>query len=423
MYYNACFTRIVSNNPKKILSIADELGISGINVTSPFKSEMFKLMDDCDKDSTEIRAINTIILKYGKRYGYNTDIYGVVDTIKQKDIDLQNRNCLIAGYGNAAKAVSFGLKKEWKNVNIFVTGRSEEKVRKFAKKFDCNAFFSQKQNFKKAENINPYLIISTVPKNALQDIGKYFGDCEYFFDAAYPDSLMSNEAKKYNCKIITGEEWLLNQALASYKIFTDTVVPESFLNESKDSILKQIQNENKRTIKNILLTGFSGCGKTSIGKQLAEKLGYIYFDTDSIIAEQEDLSIKEIFKKKGEEYFRKIEKEILIKLIEQKNAVISCGGGILCDNEKKENGKINSNTFHLLSEENLVVWLHVPLEESLKRIDMIEKPMLFNRNQDEIENLYNERKILYCISSDLLVANTSELSKTVENIIYELKML
>ncbi|OGU38792.1 MAG: hypothetical protein A2X61_15365 [Ignavibacteria bacterium GWB2_35_12] len=431
--FPACYTRIASDNPQEILSIADELGISGLNVTAPFKSDMFKLMDNCDDGSKNIAAVNTILFRKvnppespfekGGKFGYNTDIYGVVETLKLNGIDFNNKICLIIGYGNAASAAVYGIKKEWNNVKIFVTGRTKEKVEEFTKRFESESIIPLNPPLIKGENSVPYLIISTIPRNAFLDINEYLESCEYFLDAAYPDSLMSIEAKKFNCKMIPGEEWLINQALASFKIFTGNEILRSTQNDKGKWILNQVRNDKKNDKKNILLTGFSGSGKTSIGKMLAGKLGYLYFDTDKLIEEYENLSINEVFKQKGEEYFRNIEKAILEKVCNLNRAVISCGGGTLCSVEPNNEDKIIPLNPPLIKGENLVVWLHTPIEKCLKRIDVKYKPMLYSRSMEEIEQLYNERKYLYCLSSDLLVANTNEPSRAVENIIYEMKMI
>ncbi len=430
MNFPACYTRIASDNPQEILSIAEELGIAGLNVTSPFKAEMFKLINDCDDDSKAIGAVNTILFREdnppvspfikGRKYGFNTDVYGVVETLKQNEIGLDNKECLIAGYGNAAGAVAYGIKKEWKNAKIYVTGRSKEKAKEFAENFERNSVIPISPPLENGEIMKSYLIISAIPRNAYVDINEYLEGCEYYMDAAYPDSLMSREAKKYSCKIIQGEEWLINQALASFKIFTGKEILRFARNDSNEWILNKVQNDNK---KNILLTGFSGSGKTSIGNILSEKLGFLYFDTDKLIEELENLSINEIFKNKGEAHFRNIENEVLERLCKIKNAVISCGGGTLCNIETNNEDKIIPPNPPLIRGENLVVWLHTPLEKCLKRIDTKYKPMLYSKSREEIEKLYNERKYLYCKSSDLLVANTVEPLKAVENILYEMKMI
>ncbi|TAL68766.1 MAG: shikimate kinase [Bacteroidetes bacterium] len=398
----ACYTRIASDNPREILSMADELNISGLNVTAPFKGDMYELMNESDDDSKAVGAINTIGLHDGKKFGFNTDTFGVVVTLKQNGINLDNKNCLIVGYGNAAKAAVCGITKEWNNANICITGRSKEKTEWLAKRYDCTTLIGN-------ENIKPVLIISTLPKNAFLDINRYLENCDYFMDAAYPDSLMSNEAKKFNCKIISGEEWLFNQALESFRLFTGNEILPSVQNDIKKKLLHRTQYDKK----NIYLTGFSGSGKTSIGKLLSEKLGYLYFDTDKLIEERENLSINSIFQKKGEDYFRKVEREVLERVSKINNTVISCGGGTL----------LKDDSIELVSKNGYIIWLHSKLKFCLGRINKTGKPMLNLKSDLEIEKLYNERKYLYCKSADLIVANSGEQYKPVDSIVYEIKMI
>jgi shikimate kinase len=80
-------------------------------------------------------------------------------------------------------------------------------------------------------------------------------------------------------------------------------------------------------VKNIVLTGFMGTGKTEVGKILAQKLGYQMIDSDSEIERDQGLSINEIFEKQGEQFFRDIEADVIKRLSERKNCVISTGGG------------------------------------------------------------------------------------------------
>ena len=91
----------------------------------------------------------------------------------------------------------------------------------------------------------------------------------------------------------------------------------------------------------VFLCGFMGCGKSTTGKILAKNLGLSYIDSDEFIVEQEGMTIPEIFEKKGEPYFRKVEAEG-IKSLCGKNAVVSCGGGAMLNSDTaayaRENG-------------------------------------------------------------------------------------
>jgi len=97
-------------------------------------------------------------------------------------------------------------------------------------------------------------------------------------------------------------------------------------------------------MKNIYLVGFMGTGKTAVGKILAKKLSKEFVEMDAVIEEKQGSEIVDIFAKKGEAYFRSLEKALLGELSKRRDLVISCGGGIICDQENlkllKETGVV-----------------------------------------------------------------------------------
>lgn len=111
--------------------------------------------------------------------------------------------------------------------------------------------------------------------------------------------------------------------------------------------------------KNIFLVGFMGCGKTTIGSLLAQKLNYNFIDTDEEIEKQGQLSIIDLFKEKGEQSFREHETEILQQiLINENSAVIATGGGMPCFYENMEK----------MLREGFVIYLKCTPEEIAKRV-------------------------------------------------------
>ncbi len=92
-------------------------------------------------------------------------------------------------------------------------------------------------------------------------------------------------------------------------------------------------------MKNIVLTGFMGTGKTEVGRLLARRLGYTFIDADSVIEEEQGIPITEIFKRFGEPYFRDIESAVIKRLSEMERAVISTGGGAVLRQENMDNLK------------------------------------------------------------------------------------
>lgn len=90
-------------------------------------------------------------------------------------------------------------------------------------------------------------------------------------------------------------------------------------------------------MKNIVLTGFMGTGKTEVGRLLARRLGYKFIDADSMIEEEQKMPITEIFKRFGEPYFRDVESEVIKRLSEMERVVISTGGGVVMREENMTN--------------------------------------------------------------------------------------
>lgn len=145
---------------------------------------------------------------------------------------------------------------------------------------------------------------------------------------------------------------------------------------------------NKLKKQNLILIGFMGCGKSTIGRILARDFGYTFVDTDAMIEEREGMLISEIFSQHGEQYFRCLETE-LIKELNQSldNAVISTGGGLPV---QKENAK-------LLLELGCVVFLKISKEEVLERLkDDGTRPLLQGESvEDKVRLLLQERTPKY----------------------------
>lgn len=152
---------------------------------------------------------------------------------------------------------------------------------------------------------------------------------------------------------------------------------------------------------NIALIGFMGAGKTTIGKILAKYLDMKFVDTDKKIASVEKMSINEIFKTHGEQYFRDLERETILAESQGNNTIISTGGGVIIDNENIKN----------LRKTSFVVYLDCDIDCIYKRIrNSKTRPLLKNAPDlyEKITTLYNSRKLLYNISCDYSVKINEE---------------
>lgn len=129
-----------------------------------------------------------------------------------------------------------------------------------------------------------------------------------------------------------------------------------------------------------------GCGKSTVGKLAAKKLGCGFCDTDDLIVRTLDMTIPEIFEKKGEPYFRQIEAEI-VKSLCGKTTVAACGGGAM----------LNPDTAGAAKESgSAVVFLDVPFDTCYERIkDDKNRPIVVSSTREELEELYNNRRSIY----------------------------
>ena len=166
---------------------------------------------------------------------------------------------------------------------------------------------------------------------------------------------------------------------------------------------------NSANLKSIVLIGFRGTGKSTIAKQLAANLKWEYLSTDEQVEKKEGKTIDQIVKKKGWEYFRKLESDIMEELPPLPNIVIDTGGGIVED----------ENNIKRLSVSSIIVWIDAQVEDIIKRLRQSKNRPLLNRNNliEDIEYNYKKRKPIYKRYSNLQF-NTSV--ETPENICKEI---
>ena len=146
---------------------------------------------------------------------------------------------------------------------------------------------------------------------------------------------------------------------------------------------------------NIVLIGFMGSGKTTVGKALSEKCGREFLDTDALIEANEGRKISEIFAKEGEAHFRKLEYDVLNNLTEAKDKIISTGGGIVTYPDNRG----------LLKKAGKVVYLMVKPETVVKRLEGDEsRPLLKSDDKlSKVENLLSSRKEMYEDVADIII--------------------
>lgn len=162
-------------------------------------------------------------------------------------------------------------------------------------------------------------------------------------------------------------------------------------------------------IKNIILVGFMGSGKTAVGQALARSLGWEYIDSDDVIEVKENRLISVIFDEDGEEYFRQAEEEVLEQICSSAKQVIAVGGGAMTRPKNQEIFKDNGRTVYLYTDAE-VIWQRVK--------DHGHRPLLNVKDpQAKITELLNKRESFYN-KADLKV-DTSRL--TIDEVVVEIR--
>ena len=167
--------------------------------------------------------------------------------------------------------------------------------------------------------------------------------------------------------------------------------------------------------KNIVLVGFMGSGKTSIGRALAKKLNYLHIDTDKVIEKEKNMNISNIFDFYGENYFRELEQDIIIKIINNNiKSVISLGGGSFL------NIKIRENIQKLC----ISVWLNADIDIIYDRISNSKniRPVLSKlKNKSDLESLLNKRNLIYKEADIKIDINNLSKNSLIEKVFQDLR--
>jgi shikimate dehydrogenase len=393
----ATYFKIAADTAEEAIFIFQNLGLGGMNVTNPFKKDIMNHLDEVSEDARIIDGVNTVVREKGKLKGYNTDYIGVIRSLEAAHIPIKGRKCIVLGAGGAGRAAAYGLHKQGAEVTI--VNRTYEKAVQAAQRIGCQA---DKPGTLEEQLKTADILISTISTGAEIVKEEWISSDLLLFDANYKTSPLYRIALKKGCKILKGEDWLLNQAIPGYKKFIGKEPDKKLMEKTLKGTIKQ-----KTTLS---MVGFMGSGKSSIGKQLAEDLHYDFIDTDQLIEEREGKTIPLIFSQEGEEHFRNLEKKIMQEVVQKRDTIISWGGGIIVD-------PLN---IQYIKDHSMVVWLYATPCNCLKRIPPSTRPLLESENPIETANqLFKKRIGYYAQAADIVVSNESKTMTQVAGKIHE----
>ncbi len=358
-----------------------------INVTIPYKQTVIPYLDFISDEAKDIGAVNTIVNKNGKLYGFNTDFFGMKSLIERTGIVINNKTVAILGGGGTSKTAE-AVSKSLSAKAIYKVSRSSKEN-----------FITYDELYNMSDEID--VIINTTPVGMYPDIYNSAVEIEKFknlsgvVDAVYNPlrSKLVSDALYRNIKAVGGLYMLVAQAASAVEYFIDTKVEQ----EKIESVFKTLFNQKE----NIVLIGMPSSGKSTVGNLLAENSGRKVFDSDKLVEETEGVSIPDIFKTKGESYFRNCETEAIFTLSKTNSSVIATGGGVV----------LNKKNIELLKENGKVFFLDRPLEMLITTND---RPL--SSNKSDLEKRYNERYNLYIEYADVVI----DASGSVEDVIKQI---
>ena len=303
-------------------------GYHSVNVTIPYKMAVMPCLDVISEAAQKIGSVNTVThLPDGRLYGDNTDFYGFIHMIKSAGLDLSGKSVLILGTGGTSRTATAACE-----------ALGAKSIRLVSRKGDLT-YGNAHTLCPETQIIINCTPVGMYPNNLVSpiDIQKFpalEGVADVIFNPAKTQLLL--DAEGLGLKTANGLPMLVAQAKRACEIFTGEDIPDSEI----DRITRIIAGQTT----NIVLIGMPGCGKTTVGKILAERLGRELVDTDELVVELAGKSIPEIFAEQGEEGFRAIEHTAVCMAGKKSGVIIATGGGVVTRPENyaplHQNGKI-----------------------------------------------------------------------------------
>ena len=383
--------KIVDLNQKDFDNFMKSNDYDFFNVTIPYKEQVQPYLDVIDKSAETIGAVNLVVKKNGKLYGYNTDFYGIKSAFEINGVELKDKVVMILGSGGTYKTAKAVCKAEGAKKIISVS-------RRYQPGFITYEHVKYQSDAEIIINCTP---VGTYPNVYAKLIElNMFPKLKAVLDMIYHPMRTNfiKQAQRLHKVAINGLIPLVYQAGKAQEIALGVEYPLS-------KYLKVLK-EMRRETTSIVLIGMPGSGKSTIGRALANKLGYKFVDTDSIIEKNQRMAIKDIFATKGEPYFRKLEEKLSRTLVDSKKIVIATGGGMV----------INPHIMNNLSFNSSIVYLYTNEEKDLYNG---KRPLLSSK--EDYERLLKERKPLYEKYNDIsILKGYGEIDEVVERIIKEL---
>lgn len=379
---------LFEKEPEELENFLKNGEFSGLNVTIPYKKEVIPYLSELSPTAKKMGCVNTVLRRSdGTLYGHNTDYFGFTSLVRHAGLSVAGKKVLVLGSGGASNTAVAALKDLGANP-VVISRSGENNYQNLHRHTDAAAIV----------NTTP---VGMYPNTGVSpiDLGLFphlEGVLDVIYNPARTQLLL--DAEKLGIPQENGLWMLVAQAKEAAEVFTGGKI--------SDEVIEKIYRRLSHQMKNIVLIGMPGCGKSTIGTLLAEKLGRTLADADEKIISLAGKSIPDIFAQDGEPTFRDWETKALTDLGKQSGLVIATGGGCVT---KKRN-------YPLLHQNGYLVWL----ERDCSVLPTDGRPL---SQANDLGKMYAARKPLYEAFADIRVENTGTPAETVQKILDALEEL
>lgn len=374
--------------PQHLEAFMTEHNFKGINVTIPYKKAVIPYLDVVSPEAQKIGAVNTVTVRDGKLYGDNTDYFGFVYMLEKSGISVKDKKAVVLGGGGASATVQAVLRDFGAKEVIVVDLNTENNYDNLYLHYDAQIIV----------NTTP---VGMYPNNLkslvnLDDFKNITGVLDVVYNPLKTKLILDAEAR--NIPSSAGLSMLVAQAKKAHEIFFDTKIDTS--------VCEKIENVLKMQMCNIVLIGMAGCGKSTVGKVLSEKLGKELVDTDQMIENAENMPIPEIIEKFGEVHFRNCENAAVMLAGREKECVIATGGGVIT---RPEN-------YNPLKQNGIIVFIN-------RDADLLPTNGRPLSQMHGVKALYEQRMPLYRQFADIEIDGNGTIEEVADRIVKEIKEL
>lgn len=361
--------------------------LNAFNVTIPYKKTVMKYLDYISPEATRIGAVNTVVRKNGKIYGYNTDYFGIMYTVGNSGVEIKGKKVLILGSGGASVTANTAMHDLGASQVVVISRRGEDNYENISKHKDADIII----------NTTP---VGMYPNNGVAPLDlSVFTSLTWVFDMIFNPkrTKLLYQAEQLGIPVANGLLMLVAQAKKACEFFLDTKIDDNEIEYIEERIAVNSQN--------IVLVGMPGCGKTTVGKRVAQILGRDFIDLDEEIEKRAGMTIPEIFEKQGEAGFRVIEQQVVSEIGKKSWLVISTGGGVVT----------RSENYYPLYQNSQIVFL----QRDINQLCCDGRPL---SQKGKLEEMYKRRYPLYMSFSSAVAQGTNDVETTAINIIKAAKL-